>query len=240
MTTNRKSYRAMCSCRLVECDSVKIYKAILFWFGGLFTETLAHLSKKAIFPDISGRQLVDTQIKLRSVSEQLILGKINQVDFCQAVAEICGSGLTPEEVEIKMRAKAALNEEVFEIIGGIPQKFLRWLVVDYPEEWFFELAEGWSINSIIPDNQIILTGGMNLDKLVPDVFYHLPSSAGQALGDCLVIDPDTSRAVTAMRHGLASIIYVYPKRLIHELALQGIWKTDEDVMHPTSSERVNI
>jgi hypothetical protein len=47
-------------------------------------------------------------------------------------------------------------------------------------------------------------------------------------------------AVEAVRHQLASIVYVYPQRLVHELALQKILLLDADVMHPTSSDRIAI
>jgi hypothetical protein len=58
--------------------------------------------------------------------------------------------------------------------------------------------------------------------------------------DCIIIDGDASRAVQSLKHGLASISYVYLQRLKLELALQEIWQTDADVMHPTSSERVKF
>jgi hypothetical protein len=76
--------------------------------------------------------------------------------------------------------------------------------------------------------------------MTPDIFYHLPQKAGRRMDDCIVIDANSARAVQSMKVGLASIIYVYPQRLKLELALQEIWRTDADVMHPTSSERVTF
>jgi hypothetical protein len=46
------------------------------------------------------------------------------------------------------------------------------------------------------------------------------------MDDCLVIDPDSARSVEAMKHGLATIIYVYPERLKHEAGFAGIRQTE--------------
>jgi hypothetical protein len=219
---------------------VKKYRTILFWFGGVLTGTLGKMSEAVLFPQVSGRQAVDFLIELRTPAEQLILGNITPAEYCRKAAELCGSELSPEEIEKRIGAAARLQEKVFQIVADIPEEYERWLVVDFPMEWYSEWATRWKINSVFPENRVIITAGMKLPRLVPEVFYHLPASVGKTMDECLIIDPEPSRAVKAMRHKLASIIYVYPQRLVHELALQGIWQTDADVMHPTSSERVNI
>jgi hypothetical protein len=76
--------------------------------------------------------------------------------------------------------------------------------------------------------------------MVPDVFYRLPQGAARPMQDCIIIDGNAGRAVHSIRHGLASIFYVYLQRLKLELALQEILPTNADVMHPTSSERVKL
>lgn len=139
-----------------------------------------------------------------------------------------------------MLASASLNQPAIDLIAKIPQEYERWLVVDYPADWYRELSGRWGLQDIFPLRQTIYISGLKLTRLVPEIFYRLPSCASRRMDECLVIDPISKRAVAAMRHGMASIIYVYPDRLKHELALQGILPTDMDVMHPTSSERVKM
>jgi hypothetical protein len=106
--------------------------------------------------------------------------------------------------------------------------------------WWQELAARWQIYPLFPETRTILISEMKLRRMVPDIFYHLPARAGRSADECLTVDALSARAVESMRHGLASIIYVYPERLKLELALQGILATEADVMHPASSQRVRI
>jgi len=107
-------------------------------------------------------------------------------------------------------------------------------------DWYAEVSKRLGLASLFPEGRIVLTSELKLPRMVPEVFYHLPACADRSMDECIAIDTLSGRAVESMRHGLASIIYVYPERLKLELALQGIYQTEADVMHPTSSERAKI
>lgn len=219
---------------------MKVYTAIYFWFGGVLTSTLPERTKEVLLPGSQGRQAVDFMIAVREPAKMLSLGKIKPMDYCQQAIGICGSNITAAELARQIKTPAVINQAVIDLITKVPETYTRWLVVEYPPDWFDGVAELADLESIFPKNQQIFTAQQKLPRMIPEIFYRLPSAAGLAMDDCLVVDPDTPRATAAMRHGLAAIIYVYPERLKHEFALQGIWQTDADVMHPTSSERVKI
>ncbi len=219
---------------------MKIYSAIFFWFGGVITGTVSERTRAVLSPGSGGQESVGLMKAIREPAEMLSLGKIKALDYCQQAIDICGSNITAAELARKITDTAAINQTVVDLIAKIPKIYARWLVVDYPPDWFEDLSKQWDIEAIFPRTQCIFTSDLKLPRMVPEFFYHLPSAAGLAMNDCMIIDPVTPRATAAMRHGLAAIIYVYPERLKHELALQGIWQTDEDVMHPTSSERVKM
>ena len=219
---------------------MKTYNAIYFWFGGVLTDTVSGRTKAVLSPGSGGRKSGDLIKAIRKPAEMLSLGKINILEYCHQSIDICASNITAAELAHQITDTASINQTVVDLVSKIPEAYARWLVVDYPPDWFEDLSKRWDIESIFPRNQLIFTSDLNLPRMVPEIFYRLPSAAGLAMDDCMVIDPVTARATAAMRHGLAAIIYVYPERLKHELALQGIWQTDEDVMHPTSSERVKM
>jgi hypothetical protein len=216
------------------------YSDIFFWLSGVLTESLPELNKAALFPEAGGHEAVRKQQLIRDLIEDLSLGKISSQEYCEQAIARCAAGMTSSNLEQLMLDLATLRQPVAEIVERIPEAHTRWLIVDFPVNWFKELADRLKIYSLFPENQIVFTAMFQMQRMVPDIFYFLPSKAGRAMKDCIVIDPISARAVEAMKHGLATIIYVYPERLKHEFAMQGIWQTDTEVIHPSSSERVNI
>jgi hypothetical protein len=113
-------------------------------------------------------------------------------------------------------------------------------VVDIPETWVNALSERWKTTTTFTPDRLIFTERFALTGIVPDIFFYIPNSICRTVSECIMVDPIQSRAVTAHKFGLASLPYVYPRRLKIELALQGIWQTDEDVLHPKSSSKVMV
>ena len=219
---------------------MKIYSDIFFWQGGVLTELLPELNKAALFPEADGHEAVKKQQQIRDLIEDLSLGKTTSREYCERAIAQCESSITASNLNRLIIDTASLIQPVADMVVEIPEAYERWLIVDFPIDWFSELANCLKIDSLFPHNRTIFTAELKIQRMVPEVFYHLPSIAGRAMDDCIVIDPVSARAVEAMKHGLAAIIFVYPERLKHELAMQEIWQTDADVLHPTSSERVNF
>lgn len=219
---------------------MNIYSDIFFWLGGVLTETIPELTRAALFPEAGGYEAVKMQQQIRDLIEDLSLGKITSMQYCEQAIARCESSMTVSGLNRLIIDTASLQQSVADMVVEIPEASERWLIVDFPVDWFSELANRLKIYSLFPENRAIFTAELKIKRMVPDIFYHLPPKAGRAMDDCIVIDPVSARAVEAMKHGLATIIYVYPERLKHELAMQGIWQTDAEVLHPTSSERVKI
>lgn len=219
---------------------MNIYSDIFFWLGGVLTETIPELTRAALFPEAGGYVAVKMQQQIRDLIEDLSLGKITSMEYCEQAIARCESSMTVSGLNRLIIDTASLQQPVVDMVVEIPDAYERWLIVDFPVDWFSELAKRLKIFSIFLENRVIFTEALKIQRMVPEVFYHLPSRAGRSQDDCIVIDPVSARAVEAMKHGLATIIYVYPERLKHELAMQGIWQTDAEVLHPTSSERVKI
>ena len=219
---------------------MKSYRAILFWFGGVLTDSLAERTRAELAPGVRGSAAVSIRKQLRGLSGELALGNCTPQDYCQQAVLACQSDLAASELAARITASAEINAPVTDLVEKIAASHECWLVVDYPASWYRELAERWKLSSIFPENRVVYTPDLKLLRMTPEIFYLLPQQVNQVMADCLVIDPVSSRAVEAMRHGLATIIYVYPARLKHELALQGIWQTEDNVMHPAASERVSL
>ncbi len=219
---------------------MKIYDAVFFWLGGVLLPTLPELTMAELTPGLKGHDFVHLRQQLSALAEEAALGKISAMAYCEGAIAACQATVTPDTLEQKIIAGASLRQPLAHMISEISNRYERWLVVDYPQAWFEKLADRAQIESLFPGNRLIFTDQLELLSMEPDVFYRLPQKAARSMSECIIIDGNSGRAVRSMKHGLTSVFYVYVQRLKLELALQEIWQTNVDVMHPTSSERVKL
>ena len=219
---------------------MKIYKTVFFWLGGVLSETVAELTVAELMPEAEGHHAPKTRQRIRGLAEGLALGRLAPSDYCEQTIALCEASVESSHLMRRVIESASLRAPIAELLEEMPAMYEPWLIVDYPVDWYQEVSERLEIASLFSEDRIVLTSMLKLGRMVPEVFYHLPPCAGRSMDECITIDAISARAVESMRHGLASIIYVYPERLKLELALQGIYQTEADVMHPTSSERARI
>jgi hypothetical protein len=174
------------------------------------------------------------------MADELSLGLRSTRSYCESVIKITSSNLDVITLDELIPRRASLNEPVMNLINSIPEKYEKWLVSDYPESWYQDIASRVDLSSQFPTNRTIFTSQGSLEEMVPGVFDYIVRASDHSIDECVLIDSVSSRAVEAVRHGLSSIIYVYPDRLEHEFALRGILETEEEVLHPEISKRVEI
>lgn len=216
------------------------YKAIFFWLGGVLTDPIEEVTLDALAPKAVLKVSHATKLKLRQLAEQLSLGRISPSDYCQRALQMSKLKLDAGELEGRIIEKVALRPPVMDLLAAIPPTYERWLLSQYPMQWFSTFSRRMALSDHFPHERTMYISEIGLERIVPDLFSALPKIADCTVNECLMIDGMSARAVAAVRHGLASIIYIYPERLKHELALQGILKTASEVLHPHASERVNI
>jgi hypothetical protein len=208
--------------------------------GGVLAPTLPELTMAELTPGLKGHDFVHLRQQLRFLAEDAALGKLSPAAYCEAAIAACHATANPVALEQKLLAAATLSQPLAKLISEIPNRYDRWLVVDYPQMWYWQLADRPQIDALFPNDHIIFADQLALLSLTPDIFYRLPQTAGHLMKECIIVDGDAGRAVQSHKHGLAAVFNVYLHQLKLGLALQEIWQTDADVMHPTASERVNF
>ena len=216
------------------------FKTLLFWLGGVLTENLTDLALSIMSPGARGHDFVSYRKMLEPYSSALIGGALKAQVYCQNVVHEFKSELNKDQFEHKLIRGIHIRPEVVDIIQEIPEEFDRWLISDYPLKWYRVIADSLNSPVLFPTERVIFTADMKLTDIQSQIYDRLPASVGQSISNCLMIDGNSARAVHGVKHGLASIIYVYPQRLKHELSLQKILHADSDVLHPSSAERVNL
>lgn len=227
-------------CRSWVNSMPRKFQSILFWFDGSFSESVASRTLRFLQPEFSGAEKVTLLEKLQVLQQDLAIGKLEADVFCQKAIEIAGASTTPEQLSAVLQGSAELNKGFFDIYSQISAENDPHVIVDIPAVWFTALIQHWGVASSFPAGRLIFTEQFKLDRMLPDIAYYIPRAAGRSMEDCILVDPLQMRAVVLHKLGLVSTAFVYPRRLKIDLALQGIWKTNEDVYHPKAGARTNI
>jgi hypothetical protein len=213
---------------------------ILIWFGGVITELVAEITLQSLQSGRDIRGFFPQRVELKQLADELSLGLISPLSYCERVIKTTNSRIDAKTLEELILGGAALNNTVINLIDSIPDKFEKWLISDYPESWFQVISSREDYLAKFSRDRIIFTTQSKLKDMVPLIFNFVVQASGHSLEECILIDSISSRAVEAVRQGLSAIIYVYPDKLEHEFALRGILKTEQEVLHPQSSSRVDL
>lgn len=218
----------------------RTFSTVLFWFDGAFTNSLSSQIVELLHPDAGRAEKIAFQQKMRPPREKLTIGKLDLDTFYSEAVRICQSNYDPTWITMNLTESAKLNTAFYDIYCHISPEFDPRVIVDIPEKLFRQQIHRWNVEDRFPDGRLIFLERSGLENLIPDVFHFIPQAAGKKMDDCFVIDPLQMRAVAAHKIGLVSTAFVYPRRMKIDLALQGIWKTSEDVYHPKAGARTNI
>lgn len=213
---------------------------IFVWFGGVVTNTIPELTMQSLRLAPSTDEYKQKTGEINDLADKLSLGIISSQSYCESVIYYSHASLDINTLEDLITNSASLNSPCLDLINSIPGNFEKWLISDFPEEWFQKIASRTELSAYFSSDQTIFTIKGGFERMVPGVFDYLAKVSGKTLDECILIDSKSSRAVKAVRYGLSAIIYVYPERLEHEFALRGIFETNVEVLHPQISKRVEI
>jgi FMN phosphatase YigB (HAD superfamily) len=195
-------------------------KAIFFWMGGVIIQPIPELVVKELYDQPIEYIDFQNRLYLRELAQQLYIGQIDGRAYCLMAVQQCQSALEAKDLETKIIHGASLQPLILEIVDSLPTTYQRWLISDYPPEWFRPIAQRLDLFSRFQEDRIIFTSTCGLTRLVPDIFYHVVHQSNQSLKDCVIIDSVTPRAIQAVRHGLSSTIFVDAKRLKKDFSLR--------------------
>lgn len=220
--------------------SIRSRDTIFIWFGGVVTDLITEITMQSLQIEQNFNGSFRQRSEFNKLADELSLGLRSTHSYCDSVLKSTDSSLDVNTLDEMIPSKASLNKPIMYLIDSIPDKFEKWLISDYPESWFQEITSRTDLSSHFPIDRTIFTSQCDLKEMVPMVFTYIGRTSGHPLDECVLIDSISSRAVKAVRCGLSSIVYVYPERLEHELALRGILETEIEVLHPQTSRRVDI
>lgn len=237
---SRMICRATLFYRLWVSDMPRNFKSILFWFDGAFGDSTASITLRTLRPEISGAEKATLRQKLQALHQELAIGKIDAAAYCRKAVELAQVNEDTSRLASRIVEDITLNKSFFDIYCQIAAEHDPRVIVDIPRAWFTEVINHWGAAENFPASRLIFTETLKLERMLPDIAYHLPRAAGRNMADCILVDPLQMRAVALHKLGLISTAFVYPRRLKIDLALQGIWKTTEDVYHPQAGTRANL
>jgi len=195
-------------------------KTIFFWMGGVIIQPIPELFVRELYDQSIEHIAFQNRLYLRELVQELYIGQIDGRAYCRMTVQQCQIDFDVEVLETRVIQRAALQPSILETLDSLPSSYQRWLISDYPLEWFRPIAERLDIHSRFPEDRILFTSTCGLTRLVPDIFYQIVHRSNQSVKDCMIIDSETPRAIQAVRHELSSTIFVDAKRLKKDFVLR--------------------
>lgn len=210
-------------------------RGIFFWLTGVYTQPFDTLIAQAL-NQTKGMAVNPLALPNFTVQvEGLATGKIDGLDFCQALNQAAGIKGSPAALRDQILDCITPNPGVTEATRLLPKHIQRWLVVDLPVEWFEKIAGQLELLTCFVPERIIFLPASKLQRLIPDAFYHLAYRAQLPMQECLLIDASARRAVQALKHGLSTEIFVDTRRLERTFVMREFIDRPHPVHKPNTS-----
>lgn len=197
-------------------------QAILFWLSGVFTPSNSDVLFNAVLKGDRSFNNLSTLIGFQELYDQLSLGLINDLEYCQTIYDETHLIIKPETITERILTSITPNKSIYEIINLLPENYQLWLIVDYPDTWFNKISERLEIHQSFPMERMIVLSKCGLSNISPDLFEYLPNHINLPIDRCLLVDNNTKRVLKAINYGLPSIIYVNAQRLKREFILRKL------------------
>lgn len=210
-------------------------QTIFFWLGGVITETIPQAVARGLCRQPIEKVNIQARLHLRELVEDLYLGRMTGLSFCERAIEASGISFAAEELEAMIKDTAPLRASVLEVIKELPDTYQLWLISDYPPDWYGAIADRFGLAAHFAEDRSIFTSGCRLTQIVPDIFYYIVRQANQPMEACLMIDGISARAVEAVKHGLPSAIFVDARRLKVDFILRRMLPPPPGFTYPGPS-----
>lgn len=201
---------------------VKPLRAVFFWFGGVLVQPLPDLLLQEIYGQPIEAVNPQTRLDLRALGQDLAIGRIDSREYCREAIRVCQTDLREEDLATGVIRGCALRASIFETIDRLPARYERWLIVDYPRDWFHPIDDRMSLLTRFPNECILFTSNCGLTRFVPDIFYQIIQRSNLSMEECMIVDGVTERAIESVRHGLSSTIFVDARRLERDFKLRKL------------------
>jgi hypothetical protein len=211
--------------------------AVFFRLGGVLTQAPEPLLREALasygFPETNLYSVPG----FSQACEQLALGQLDGIAFCRLISEISRTGVSADALQDALLAAFTPMPEVVSSINLLPEKYIRWLVVDYPRPWFGHIFDRLLVYDCFCDENILFLTEMNLPHFVPDALEALVQRSGYRRDQCLFLDYSSQRAVSALDAGYLPVIFVDATLLRREFILRHFTSSEPLEHRPANIRR---
>lgn len=127
-----------------------------------------------------------------------------------------------DELQVRLCRNAMVTPSVLETLDKLPVKYERWLIVDFPRDWFNAIQQRLGLGEFFSLDRTLFTSELGLTHLVPEIFSQTTSRSGYPRNEIILVDGDTPRAVQAVREGYSATIFIDARRLKRDFVLRKL------------------
>ena len=200
---------------------MKDRRNLIFWMGGIVSQSLLELVTSVLEKTEAQEVNLLARPHIQEIIESLSLGKIGDA---QLIEEINTTGLSqPKLDQILMEIKDGLYPQfsTLDVIKLLPPKYQRWLICEFPAEWFWHFYERYEVKDYFQKDHVIFLSELGLSRIEPDLFELLPHYLNDNKENCLYFDKDSKRIISAINSLFPAAIYVDATRLEREFIMRN-------------------
>lgn len=207
-------------------------RSLIFWMGGLVTPSLLEGCNNAL------EEMGQTGINLPAIpgfeqlSEKLALGQIDDLQFFNEIFAAGKISLDAGDILPKVKERMLPDPRTLAAINLLPAKYQRWLICEFPQDWYEQISKKHGLNGIFNDDHVIFLSKTGLERITPEIFDFLPERVGDTLENCLYFDRDPKRVIAAINRTFPAVIYVDPTRLEREFVMRNFIDRHQPVHTP--------
>jgi hypothetical protein len=197
-------------------------ECIFFWQGGVISGEFDKLIFSAINQLYSDVNISPFNQDFLATVEKLSLGEIGFDDFCISLSETLKVDINPKNLKNQISKRIILYSDVLEVAKELIVSHEIWMISDFTPEFQAAIHKNSNLKEVFNTDNTILCSSAKLTRTVPDIFFRSTAISRHPMENCMLVDNNSQRAVTALRMGLSSIIFVDVSRFRRELVLRKI------------------
>ena len=203
---------------------------VFFWANGIMFDLLDDVVAEELCAQGVHKINLPAEKSYSDLCQKVMLGSCTGIEFCSGVINLFGLDLSSQDLETKIIKRIKLKPESLGIISSLRLEYAKYLVLDLPSEWASQVDFSRELKELFPKDRIIQLTESGLCNLVPDVFFYLARCANTPLGECLLLDTNSKRTVSAINSGMHAAVIICPDRLKREFLLRKM-TCDDYCMH---------
>lgn len=195
----------------------------VFWDVGAVLFSEAQISRREFKPvrDLLGVSVEESdQIFDEHWLNEVRLGEISEDEFWKFYLDVSRKKPTIEEIKTLYRNCIRVNNELWNFVKGLAEKYDQYVLSNHGREWMQFLSQKWQFSKYFKD--IYCSAWLGVAKPERKFYEIAIKESGEVPKEILYIDDNSKNVDVASSMGIHGIIYKSNEQVIEDMKSYGV------------------